>query len=85
MKTKTLIELLTLSSNLYLIAKDKEFLNRLNEMAEKGKKKINQVMDEFSEEGEDEEQFLHKILHKAQQAKEELERAKQEVEKIILG
>lgn len=38
MKTKTLLELLTLSSSLYFIVKDTQLIDRFNEMTEKGKK-----------------------------------------------
>lgn len=78
MKSKTLLELLTLSSNLYLIAKDKDLLTKLSEMAEKGKKKVDEVMEEFSED-EDHEGFIEKLIFKAQQAKEELDRKMEEV------
>ena len=37
MKTKTIIELLTLSSSLYVLARDTKFLEKLNEYSEKGK------------------------------------------------
>ena len=36
MKTKTLLELLTLSSSLYYIVKDTQLLDRFNEISEKG-------------------------------------------------
>ena len=74
MKAKTLIELLSLTSSIYMISKDKEFFERLEELTQKGKNKINHLMDEFSEQGENgEEKLLEKIIHKARQAKEELE------------
>lgn len=79
MKARTFIELLTLSSNFYLIAKDKELLNRLGEMAEKGKNKINHLMEDLSDENEDGDQLLNKILTKAHEAKEELERKMEEI------
>lgn len=78
MKSKTLLELLTLSSNLYLIAKDKDLLTKLSDMAEKGKKKVDEVMEEFSED-EDHEGFIEKLIFKAQQAKEELDKKMEEV------
>lgn len=76
MKARTLIELLTLSSNLYVIAKDKEFFEKLKSYADKGKEKYDSFMNEEGEEGDD---LLHKLLHKAQEAKEELERKMEEV------
>lgn len=75
MRAKTLIGLLTLSTNLYMISKDEEFMKNLTEMLGKGKKKAEDFMDEFSgDEEEGEEKLLQNILHKAHQAKEELER-----------
>lgn len=74
MRAKSLIELLTLSTNLYMISKDEEFMQNLTEMVKKGKKKASDLIDEFSAgEDEGEEMLLQKFLHKAQKAKEELE------------
>jgi polyhydroxyalkanoate synthesis regulator phasin len=74
MRAKSLIELLTLSTNLYMISKDEEFMQNLSEMMKKGKKKAEDIFDEFSgedEEGED--TLIQKFLQKAKKAKEELE------------
>ena len=80
MKAKTLVELLTLSTNLYMISKDEEFMENFSEMTKKGKKKVNDLIDEFSDGQEDsEEKLIHKFLHKAKQAKEELEKRIEEV------
>jgi len=79
MKAKTLIELLTLSSNMYLIAKDDAFWERLNEMTEKGKKTFNKVMDDFADEDGEEHSILEKFIAKAKQAREELEQKMEEV------
>ena len=79
MKTKTLIELLTLSSNMYLIAKDDDFWKRVSEMTEKGRKTINKVMDEFSDEEGEENSMFQKLIEKAKQAREELEQKMEEV------
>src|SRR5690242_9205922 len=75
MRAKNLVELLTLSTNLYMISKDEEFMQNLSEMLKKGKQKAEDILDEFSgEEEEGEEKFIQKLLHKAKQAKEELEK-----------
>ncbi|MFI5163879.1 MAG: hypothetical protein ACHQHP_01385 [Bacteroidia bacterium] len=80
MKAKTLVELLTLSTNLYMISKDEEFMKNLSEMTEKGKKKVSDFIDDFSEEGDGgEEKLVQKILVKAKQAKEELEKKIEEI------
>ena len=81
MKTKTLIELLTLSSSLYYLAKDTEVLEKLKEMAEKGKDGINRFVSEkeLDENGEEME-FIDKLLSKTAQVKEEME---QRVEELV--
>ena len=78
MKAKTLIELLTLSTNIYMISKDEKFMNNLKEMAEKGKEKVTAFAGEFTGD-EDEEKLIQKFMHKAHQAKEELEHKMGEV------
>src|ERR1035437_6525877 len=79
MKAKTIIELLTLSSNMYLIAKDDDFWKRLDEMTEKGKKTFNKVVEEFSDEEGEGYSLLEKLIEKAKQAREELEQKMEEV------
>ncbi len=76
MRAKTFIELMSLSATLYTIAKDKEFFERLGNMAEKGK----DFVDEFSEEDEEgETHMIQKLIEKAGQAKEEIEKKMEEV------
>ncbi len=76
MRAKTLIELMSLSATLYTIAKDKEFFERLASMAEKGK----EFVDDFSETDEEgETQIIEKLIQKASQAKEEIEKKMEEV------
>lgn len=75
MRVKSLIELLTVSTNLYMISKDEEFMQNLSEMIQKGKKKAEDIIDEFSDEDEEgEEKLIQKLLHKVQKAKVELDR-----------
>lgn len=78
MKARTLIELLTLSTNIYMISKDEKFMNALREMAEKGKEKAAALAGEFTGE-DDEEKIIAKIVHKAHQAKEEFDHKMAEV------
>ena len=82
MKTKTLIELLTLSSSIYYLARDSHFLDRLKELSEKGIDSINETSSEseFDEDG-NEIKFIDKIISKAKQAKEELD---QEIEELVV-
>ena len=75
MRVKSLIELLTVSTNLYMISKDEEFMQNLSEMIQKGKKKAEDIIDEFSDESEEgEEKLIQKLLHKVQKAKVELDK-----------
>ena len=82
MKARTLIELLTLSTNVYMMTKDEKLMNNLNEMTQKGKIKLGELVDEFSGE-EGEEKLMAKLMHKAQQAKEEFEHKMEEVAKTV--
>jgi uncharacterized protein YdaU (DUF1376 family) len=78
MKAKTILDLLNLSSNIYLIARDKELIEKIASLSEKGKEKINDLKEEFFE-GEDEGQFMNKLLSKLNEAKQELETKIEEV------
>lgn len=82
MKTKTLIELLTLSSSLYLIIKDTELVDKINAYSEKGKKGLNKVMSESTlDENGNELEFTDKVIIKAQELKEELH---EKIEELVL-
>lgn len=74
MRTKTFLELLTLSSNLYLIAKDTNALEKIHEYTEMGKDKINAFAKEKIVDSEGNElEFVDKMVLKMHEAKEELE------------
>lgn len=80
MKLRSAIDLLSLSSNLYLILKDKEMIEHVKSLVDKGKQKLNEGIDE--EFGETE--FLEKILVKAKEIRHEFEeRVKEEVSKVL--
>ena len=80
MRTKTFLELLTLSSNLYVIAKDSNAMEKLHEFAEKGKNQINDfVASKMVNEDGEEMEFVEKMGYKMHQAKEELENKIEEV------
>lgn len=82
MKTKTLLELVTLSSSLYYFAKDTHLVDRFNELSEKGKYRVNKVVSEVQlDEDGNELEFMDKIIQKAHQAKEELE---QKIEEMVV-
>lgn len=80
MRAKTWIELLSLSSSLYMLAKDEEFLENVSELAKKGKKKVSDLVDDFAQDSQHTEEVLvAKIMEKAKQAKEELEHKVSEI------
>jgi polyhydroxyalkanoate synthesis regulator phasin len=73
MKTKTILELLTLSSSIYVLAKDTNLLDRINEYSEKGKDSINKILSESQlDENGNELEFADKIILKTHELKEEL-------------
>ena len=73
MKTKTILELLTLSSSLYYIARDTQVLDRLSELSEKGKDNLNKIMsDRPLDENGKEIEFVDRMIAKTQELKEEL-------------
>lgn len=73
MKTKTILELLTLSSSIYVLAKDTNLLDRINEYSEKGKDGINKILSESQlDENGNELDFADKIILKTHELKEEL-------------
>lgn len=73
MKTKTILELLTLSSSLYYIARDTQVLDRLGELSEKGKDNLNKIMSErpLDDNGKELE-FVDRLIAKTQELKDEL-------------
>jgi len=74
MRTKTFLELLTLSSNLYMIAKDTEALDKIKEYSERGKDAINDfVKEKITDEDGNELEFVDKMLLKLHELKEELD------------
>ncbi len=74
MKARTLLELVTLSTTLYTISKETQVLEKLGELGEKGKRKINSLAKErlFDDKG-NEVEFVEKMLQKAKEAKEDLD------------
>ena len=74
MKAKTFLELVTLSSTLYTISKETNLMDKLANLSEQGKDKINDFMKEtVTDEDGNELEFIDKLMLKAEQAKEELE------------
>ena len=82
MKTKTILELLTLSSSLYYIARDTKLLDRINEYSEKGKDNINKVLSEpLVDENGNELEFIDKIILKTDELKKELD---EKIEELVV-
>jgi polyhydroxyalkanoate synthesis regulator phasin len=82
MRTKTILELLTLSSSLYMLAKEHNLFDRIQELSEKGKVHFNNIAEEdLLDANGNELEFIDKLIMKANQAKEELE---QKIEELII-
>lgn len=83
MKTKTLLELLLLSSSLYNLTKDTQLIDRLIELSGKGKDSINSFVSKPQlDDNGNEMEFIEKIISKTNQAKEELE---QKIEELVVS
>ncbi len=73
MKTKTILELLTLSSSLYILVKDTQILEKISTLSEKGKDEINKIIsDSKLDENGNELEFIDKLILKIHELKEEL-------------
>lgn len=82
MKTKTILELLTLSTSLYHLAKETQLIDRFNEISEKGKEQLNHFASEkLTDEEGNELEFMDKLIFKTQQARAELE---EKIEELIV-
>ena len=82
MKTKTILELLTLSSSLYYIARDHQLLERISEYSEKGKDNVNRILSESKlDENGNELEFVDKIILKTHELKEELD---EKIEELVV-
>jgi polyhydroxyalkanoate synthesis regulator phasin len=81
MKTKTLLELITLSSSLYYLAKDAHFIDKFNELSKNSKNSINQMSadSQLTDDGTEME-FVEKLAQKTNQLKEELE---EKIEELV--
>tara|TARA_R110002050_G_scaffold233604_1_gene369514 strand:+ start:48793 stop:49164 length:372 start_codon:yes stop_codon:yes gene_type:complete len=82
MKTKTILEWLTLSSSIYFLAKDTQLLDRIKEFSEKGKDEINKIVSEFQlDENGNELEFVDKLILKTHELKEELD---DKIEELVI-
>jgi len=82
MKTKTIIELLTLSSSMYFLAKDSELFERIKKISEKGKDEINKIVSESQlDENGNELEFVDKVILKTNELKTELD---EKIEELVI-
>jgi polyhydroxyalkanoate synthesis regulator phasin len=82
MKTKTILELLTLSSSIYVLARDTQLIDKINAMSEKGKENINKAFSEAQLDANGNElEFVDKLILKTSQLKEELD---EKIEELII-
>ena len=73
MKTKSIVEFLTLSSSLYILARDTELLDKIKELSEKGKEEVDKIISESKlDENGNEVEFVDKVILKTHELKEEL-------------
>jgi BMFP domain-containing protein YqiC len=81
MKAKTVLELITMSSGLYYLTKDRELMDRLTELKDKSLSRINNAASSSVVDADGNElEFIDKMIHAASEAKNELE---QKVEELV--
>lgn len=81
MKAKTLLEIISLSGTIYQLSQNEALMNKLKVMAETGKEKINNAVSQpIVDENGNEMEFIDKLIHKAGQAKDEME---QKIEELV--
>jgi polyhydroxyalkanoate synthesis regulator phasin len=73
MKAKTFLELMTLSTNLYMLSQDEALMAKLKSYMEQGKNKIDEFVSEpVIDENGNELEFVDKLLKKAHEAREDM-------------
>ena len=83
MKTKTILELLTLSAGIYHFAKDTQLLERISTLSEKGKAGMNELVSEpMLDEDGNEMEFIDKIIFKTTELKGEFE---DKIEELVVA
>jgi polyhydroxyalkanoate synthesis regulator phasin len=81
MRTKTILELLTISAGIYHFAKDTQLLERISTLSEKGKDGLNELVSEtMTDEDGNEMEFVDKVIFKTAQLKKEFE---EKVEELV--
>lgn len=74
MKAKTFLELISLSTTIYTISKQTDLLEKIGDLTDQGKDKLNDFMKEkMVDEQGNEIEFVDKLVLKIQEAKKDLE------------
>ena len=71
MKAKNLLQLISLTTSLYMMSKDEKLMAKVSDMTKKGKDKLNDLYNDLTD--NDEEELTEKILKKAVELKDEIE------------
>ncbi len=80
MRVKTLIELMTLSASVYHLAKDSQFIDRINQLTDKGKEDFNKFASETQVDADGKElELMDKIILKASELKDEMDEKMEEL------
>lgn len=80
MKAKTFIELAALSANLYAISRETHLMDKLKELSDQGRDKINEFMSEKSLDKDGNEiPFTERVRMRAKEVQEEMEEKMREM------
>jgi len=80
MKAKTFLELISLSTTIYTISKQTDLIDKIADLTDQGKEKLNEFMKEkMVDEQGNEIEFIDKLVVKIQEAKKDLEEKISEV------
>ena len=71
MKAKNLLQLISLTTSLYMMSKDEKLMAKVSDMTKKGKDKLNDLYNDLTDNNEEE--LTEKILKKAVELKDEIE------------
>jgi polyhydroxyalkanoate synthesis regulator phasin len=83
MKTKTLIELMTLGSSIYLLSQDKEKMEKLSNLVKDGKEKFDDFFTPEDGAEYDEMTMFQKLAEKAKEVEKQLEKRLEEAAVVI--
>jgi len=83
MKTRTLIELMTLGTNLYLVSQDKEMMEKLSNFVKDGKQKFEDFIQPEDGAEDDEMTMFQKLTEKAKEVEKQLEKRLEEAAVVI--